>query len=115
MWHCITGIYVGADKGKYAEVKMHNVFAGSMSGNYTLEDERLEYYITEHYNGKDHRSEVQEITTGKDDIHPDTGSRYAKLNEMMAAKNSGEDEKLIDLMESFTMEREIAASIFEPL
>ena len=33
----------------------------------------------------------------------------------MAAKNSGEDEKLIDLMESFTMEREIAASIFEPL
>ena len=55
---------------------------------------------------------MQEITTGKDDIHPDTGSRYAKLNEMMAAKNSGEDEKLIDLMESFTMEREIAASIF---
>lgn len=109
-------IYVGADKGKYAEVKMRNVFAGIHVREFVLfEDERLEYYITEHYNGKDHRSEVQEITTGKDDIHPDTGSRYAKLNEMMAAKNSGEDEKLIDLMESFTMEREIAASIFEPL
>lgn len=64
-------IYVGADKGKYAEVKMHNVFAGIHVREFVLfEDERLEYYITEHYNGKDHRSEVQEITTGKDDIHP---------------------------------------------
>lgn len=44
-------IYVGADKGKYAEVKMHNVFAGIHVREFVLfEDERLEYLYYRHYN-----------------------------------------------------------------
>ena len=95
---------------------MRNVFEGIHVKEFVLfRDEELEYYVTEHRATEDVRSETKRVayTSASESIN--SGSRYHRLNEMMHAQKAGEDEKLIDLMENFVMEREVAAAIFKPL
>ncbi|MCH5267606.1 MAG: hypothetical protein J1E62_04595 [Lachnospiraceae bacterium] len=109
-------IYSENERGPFREEKMRDVFAGIRVIEFVLfEDEVLEYYMTEHHVSGDVKSDTKRITMDRTPKRLDSSSRYDKLNKMMAAQNAGEDSDLIDMMEQFTMEREIAATIFKPM
>lgn len=109
-------IFTGKEEGAFREEKMRDVFAGIRIMEFVLfQDEILEYYVTEHHVTEDIKSDTKRITMERSPERLNNSSRYNKLNQMMSAQSAHEDTELIDMMEQFTMEREIAATIFKPM
>lgn len=101
---------------KYKTEKMRDVFEGIRVKEFVLfQDEILEYYITEHRPGEEIRSELKRTTMEKSMDNAVTGSRYHTLNLMMIAQEMKDDVTLVDLMEEYAMEREMAKEVFQPL
>lgn len=106
----------GESEGKYKAEKMRDVFEGIRVKEFVLfQDEVLEYYVIEHRPGEDVKSEVKQVTMNESMDSARASSRYHTLNLMMIAQEMHDDATLIDLMEEYAKEREMAKEVFRPM
>lgn len=109
-------IYDGDEKGKFRQEKLQDMFAGIHVKAFMLfQDEVLEYYITEQRASGETVHEKHTVTMNNASERVCQSSRYCRLNEMMEAKKQGEEERLVDLMEQFALDKEIAGAMFQPM
>ncbi len=102
--------------GKFKVEKMRNVFEGIRVKEFVLfQDEILEYYVTEHHPGEEVKSPVRQVTMVESMDKARASSRYHTLNLMMIAQEMHDDVTLIDLMEEYAKEREMAKEVFKPM
>lgn len=102
--------------GKFRVEKMRDVFEGIRVKEFVLfQDEILEYYVTEHRPGEEVKSPVQQVTMVESMDKARSSSRYHTLNLMMIAQEMQDDITLIDLMEEYAKDREMAKEVFRPL
>ncbi|MDE6851558.1 MAG: hypothetical protein K2J67_03600, partial [Lachnospiraceae bacterium] len=102
--------------GKFKAEKMRDVFEGIRVKEFVLfQDEILEYYVTEHRPGEEVKSPVEQITMVESMDKARASSRYHTLNLMMIAQEMHDDITLIDLMEEYAKDREMAKEVFQPM
>lgn len=102
--------------GKFRVEKMRDVFEGIRVKEFVLfQDEILEYYVTEHRPGEEVKSPVGQITMVESMDKARSSSRYHTLNLMMIAQEMHDDITLIDLMEEYAKDREMAKEVFRPM
>lgn len=102
--------------GKFKVEKMRDVFEGIRVKEFVLfQDEILEYYVTEHRPGDEIKGPVRQIRMMESMDKARASSRYHTLNLMMIAQEMQDDITLIDLMEEYAKEREMAKEVFKPM
>lgn len=102
--------------GKFRVEKMRDVFEGIRVKEFVLfQDEILEYYVTEHRPGEEVKSPVEQITMVESMDKARASSRYHTLNLMMIAQEMHDDITLIDLMEEYAKDREMAKEVFRTI
>lgn len=103
-------------KPKYIAEKMRDVFEGIRVKEFVLfQDETLEYYITETTSLGKRKGDEQIVCASKEDNANRRSARYRKLSEMMIKMENPEDETIVDQMEAFALEKEMARALFKPL
>ncbi|MDO4166069.1 MAG: DUF5717 family protein [Eubacteriales bacterium] len=101
---------------KFKVEKMRDVFEGIRVKEFVLfQDEILEYYVIEHHPGEEIKSPVRQVTMVESMDKARASSRYHTLNLMMIAQEMHDDVTLIDLMEEYAKEREMAKEVFKPM